>query len=308
MADLPQTKRVLACGVFDVFHAGHLRYLRYARSQGASLTVAVVRDREALLAKGRQPQLDEQHRLEVVAAMGCVDRAVLQPRSLADVAAALEWIPSLGVNHLVLGGMWADVPERAALAALLRDRDITTEFAPVTQGISTTLLLNSIRDEEALRFGEMPVPGRAVAHASPAADVLALGVFDLLHPGHVRYLEFASAQGQRLAVAVCPDALCLALKMKIPVMQASHRIELVSSLRCVGHAAQMPCGTEESERAADWIVAWGTRKLVVGAAMAQTPRMLKLSQLLGRNGIQVMAVPPYAGVSTSIIAQRIRSA
>ena len=77
---------------------------------------------------------------------------------------------------------------------------------------------------------------RAVAawHAHGARVVLANGVFDLLHVGHVRYLEGARRQGDRLVVAVNGDAATARLKgAGRPVLPATERAALVAALRCV---------------------------------------------------------------------------
>ena len=64
--------------------------------------------------------------------------------------------------------------------------------------------------------------------------VLANGVFDLLHVGHVRYLEDARAQGDRLIVALNGDAGTARMKgAGRPVLAASERAALVAALRCV---------------------------------------------------------------------------
>jgi rfaE bifunctional protein nucleotidyltransferase chain/domain len=64
--------------------------------------------------------------------------------------------------------------------------------------------------------------------------VLANGVFDLLHVGHVRYLAAARALGDRLVVAVNDDASTRGLKGRgRPVMAASDRARLVAALRGV---------------------------------------------------------------------------
>jgi cytidyltransferase-like protein len=64
--------------------------------------------------------------------------------------------------------------------------------------------------------------------------VLANGVFDLLHVGHVRYLEGARREGDRLVVAVNGDAATAHLKgAGRPVLPATERAALVASLRCV---------------------------------------------------------------------------
>lgn len=63
--------------------------------------------------------------------------------------------------------------------------------------------------------------------------VLANGAFDLLHVGHVRYLEGAKALGTRLVVAVNSDQSVRALKgLSRPAIPHSERAELLSALSC----------------------------------------------------------------------------
>ena len=60
------------------------------------------------------------------------------------------------------------------------------------------------------------------------------GCFDLLHPGHVRYLQDARALGDHLVVAVNSDASVRAVKGPgRPVMAEAARAEVLSALGCV---------------------------------------------------------------------------
>lgn len=62
------------------------------------------------------------------------------------------------------------------------------------------------------------------------------GVFDLLHVGHVRYLEGARALVDRLVVAVNSDASVRGLKGEgRPILPEAARAELVASLRAVDY-------------------------------------------------------------------------
>jgi rfaE bifunctional protein nucleotidyltransferase chain/domain len=64
--------------------------------------------------------------------------------------------------------------------------------------------------------------------------VFANGAFDLLHAGHVRYLEAARAEGDWLLVAVNSDASVARAKgMGRPVVPAEERAEIVAALACV---------------------------------------------------------------------------
>jgi rfaE bifunctional protein nucleotidyltransferase chain/domain len=63
---------------------------------------------------------------------------------------------------------------------------------------------------------------------------LANGLFDLLHVGHLRYLEAAAAEADRLVVAINADASARALKgPDRPIVPEAERAELVAGLRCV---------------------------------------------------------------------------
>jgi rfaE bifunctional protein nucleotidyltransferase chain/domain len=62
------------------------------------------------------------------------------------------------------------------------------------------------------------------------------GVFDLLHVGHVRYLEGAAQEGDVLVVALNDDASVRTLKGDgRPVLAAEARAEIVAALRCVDY-------------------------------------------------------------------------
>lgn len=71
---------MLATGVFDILHLGHLRFLeesKKAGGSGARLVVVVARDNTVLHRKARKPILPEAQRREMVAALRVVDRAML---------------------------------------------------------------------------------------------------------------------------------------------------------------------------------------------------------------------------------------
>jgi rfaE bifunctional protein nucleotidyltransferase chain/domain len=70
--------------------------------------------------------------------------------------------------------------------------------------------------------------GRTIAFAN--------GCFDLLHVGHVRYLQGAAAEANRLVVAVNDDASVTKLKGPgRPVMPAAERAEIVAAIAAVDY-------------------------------------------------------------------------
>jgi len=66
--------------------------------------------------------------------------------------------------------------------------------------------------------------------------VLANGCFDLLHAGHIRYLEGARAQGDLLVLAVNSDESVRQLKGDgRPIQSEAERTEILASLECVDY-------------------------------------------------------------------------
>jgi rfaE bifunctional protein nucleotidyltransferase chain/domain len=75
--------------------------------------------------------------------------------------------------------------------------------------------------------------GRTIAFAN--------GCFDLLHVGHVRYLQAAAAEADRLVVAINDDASVALLKGRgRPILAEQDRAELVAALRGVDYVVIFP--------------------------------------------------------------------
>ncbi|MCX6552032.1 MAG: adenylyltransferase/cytidyltransferase family protein [Acidobacteria bacterium] len=76
----------------------------------------------------------------------------------------------------------------------------------------------------------------AADRAAGRTIALANGVFDLLHVGHIRYIEGAKREADRLIVAVNDDESVRALKGEgRPVMPQADRAELIAALRAVDY-------------------------------------------------------------------------
>jgi rfaE bifunctional protein nucleotidyltransferase chain/domain len=88
---------------------------------------------------------------------------------------------------------------------------------------------NVVTEQELVaRVARDRAEGRTIAFAN--------GCFDLLHVGHVRYLQGAAAQADRLVVAVNTDASVRGLKGENrPILPEQDRAELVAALRGVDY-------------------------------------------------------------------------
>ncbi|MHA1568786.1 MAG: adenylyltransferase/cytidyltransferase family protein [Alphaproteobacteria bacterium] len=72
--------------------------------------------------------------------------------------------------------------------------------------------------------------------AAGRSVVLANGAFDLLHVGHVRYLQGAAQEGDVLVVALNSDASVRALKGEgRPVVPLEERVEIIAAMECVDY-------------------------------------------------------------------------
>jgi len=72
---------------------------------------------------------------------------------------------------------------------------------------------------------------------------LANGCFDLLHAGHIRYIQAASQEADRLIVAINDDAVASRKGPGRPILSAPERAELVAALRGVDYVVIFPEAT-----------------------------------------------------------------
>ena len=87
-------KVVLASGVFDLLHLGHVRFLEDAKRAGgknAKLTVIIARDSTAEKTKGRKPIMSQDQRCALVESLKVVNEAVLGYEGL-EIGEAIEKI------------------------------------------------------------------------------------------------------------------------------------------------------------------------------------------------------------------------
>lgn len=127
------------------------------------------------------------------------------------------------------------------------------------------------------------------------------GVFDLLHPGHVRYLQDARGLGDALIVAVNSDRSVRANKgPERPITPEAERAEILAALACVDgvvifddetpHAIISAIQPDVLVKGADWAA-----DAIVGRDVVEA------------RGGKVVRVPLAEGYSTTAIIQKIRA-
>ncbi len=136
--------------------------------------------------------------------------------------------------------------------------------------------------------------------AAGKSIVFTNGVFDLLHPGHVRYLQHARTLGDALIVGVNSDRSVRANKgPSRPVTSEAERTEILEALACVDGVVVFD---EDTPHAI--IAAIQPDVLVKGADWAE-------DAIVGRDvvearGGRVVRVPIEPGYSTTAILTKIR--
>jgi len=73
----PTKKIVLAGGVFDIIHPGHIHTLNAAKALGGVLVVAIATDKTAKKMKKRSPLHNQELRRELVSSLSMVDKAIV---------------------------------------------------------------------------------------------------------------------------------------------------------------------------------------------------------------------------------------
>lgn len=126
------------------------------------------------------------------------------------------------------------------------------------------------------------------------------GVFDILHAGHVDYLEKARGLGDYLIVALNTDETVRKLKGDSrPVNSLEDRLRVVSALRCVD------CAVSFAEQTPESIIAQIRPDIHVKGG-DYTEDSLPEAKIVHAYGGKVVIMPTLAGRSTTSIIERMQ--
>ena len=133
--------------------------------------------------------------------------------------------------------------------------------------------------------------------------VVTNGCFDLLHLGHVRYLQAARTLGDALAVGVNGDASVRALKGKgRPLNDEQARAEVLAALESVDYAAVFP-----EERATAFLERVQPAVYVKGGDYEPETLDPEERAALQKIGAEIKIIPFQPGYSTSGLIERLRT-
>lgn len=128
-----------APGVYDLFHVGHLNVLRQAREMCDVLVAGVVGDEIVLSVKGVQPFVPLRERLEIVSALGIVDRVHAELTN-SKVDAWRE----VGFDRIFKGDDWRGTAKGDLLERQMTDVGAEVVYFPYTAHTSSTQLRRAI--------------------------------------------------------------------------------------------------------------------------------------------------------------------
>jgi rfaE bifunctional protein nucleotidyltransferase chain/domain len=125
------------------------------------------------------------------------------------------------------------------------------------------------------------------------------GCFDLLHPGHVRYLQQARALGDALIVALNSDRGVRELKGPArPILREQERAEVIAALACVDYVLIFDEPTPQR------VIATLLPDVLVKGGDWSVENIVGREEVEAAGG-QVLSLPLVDGVSTSEVIQRI---
>ena len=133
------------CGVYDLFHVGHLNLFERCKKQCDYLIVGVCDDDYVRTVKGKEPVINEKDRARIVGALKVVDEAVIiDTKVTVDKMLALK---KFGFNKLFVGDDWKGTPRFIETEKQFKENQIDVEivFLPYTKSVSTSKLREELK-------------------------------------------------------------------------------------------------------------------------------------------------------------------
>ena len=131
------------CGVFDMFHVGHLNLLEKCKSMCDYLIVGVCNDDYVRNIKHKEPVYSEQDRVRILEALKVVDRAELV--TIEETNDKILAIEKFHFDVLFSGVDWKGSERYQKTEEQFKKYGAFIEYFPYTQGISTTQIKEKIK-------------------------------------------------------------------------------------------------------------------------------------------------------------------
>ena len=132
-------------GVYDMFHIGHLNIFKRAKEYCDFLIVGVTTDELCYQRKGKYPIINENDRMEIVKSIKYVDKVVPQ----VDME-KIKPVVENDVEVVFVGSDWEGTPQWKEYEKQFRTVGCDVVYLPHTDGISSTMLRNKIKNEKSI--------------------------------------------------------------------------------------------------------------------------------------------------------------
>lgn len=131
------------CGVFDLFHVGHLNLLERCKSMCDYLIVGVCDDEYVRKVKNKEAVVPAADRIRILKALKCVDDAILVDiETTNDKMLALE---RFHFNVLFSGDDWKGSDRYKKTEKEFDKIGVAIEYLPYTKGVSTSQLKEEMK-------------------------------------------------------------------------------------------------------------------------------------------------------------------
>lgn len=133
------------CGVFDLFHEGHLNLLERCKEYCDILIVGVCDDKYVREIKGKEPVYTQEQRTRILNALKVVDKAELV--SIEETDDKMLALKRFGFDVLFSGDDWKGSERYRITEEQFAEFGTKIEYLPYTTGISTTQIKEKINKE-----------------------------------------------------------------------------------------------------------------------------------------------------------------
>lgn len=132
------------CGVFDLFHTGHLNLLERCKEMCDYLIVGVCDDEYVRNIKNKSPVIEQADRVRILNALKCVDLAELVDFKITDDK--MLAYDRFKFDVLFSGDDWKGTERYVRTEEQFKKIGVTIEYLPYTQGVSTTDIKKKIQE------------------------------------------------------------------------------------------------------------------------------------------------------------------
>lgn len=134
------------CGVFDLFHVGHLNLLERCKEMCDVLIVGVCDDNYVTQIKNKQPVYSQEERVRILNSLKVVDKAQLV--TIEETNDKMKALDKFKFDVLFSGDDWKGSERYSQTEKQFAELGVSIEYFPYTQGISTSQIKENLSSQK----------------------------------------------------------------------------------------------------------------------------------------------------------------